>query len=359
MAQLTNRPYDSAMATKPLRVAVLVLKDSTALVPIGVAELIKKTLQFTPPAAGERGIDVVLAGETRRVATAGGYPVDCDVIFDDLGACDLVVVPALDPDILRHLALNEAAVDLIRSLWAAGADCASACTGAFVLAEAGLLDGRRATTHWAFQDLFRARYPAVDLVPQAILVDQGRVCTAGGATSFIQLTHYLVERWLGQDVAHAAARMFLIDVNKSPQGAYATFASQRQHQDARILAAQDLIEANVREPISVAEIARRLAMSDRTLLRRFKDATGNTPLEYLQRVRVETAKRTLEAGTESVKAIAARVGYTDIAAFRAVFARITGLNPAEYRQRYGPRSDPGYVADRLAGGGISVPVGPG
>ena len=251
-------------------------------------------------------------------------------------------MPALDPDVLVHLAQNSAVVPWTRRAYERGADVVSACTGAFVLAEAGLLDGRRATTHWALQPLFSERYPRVKLAPQAILVDQGRIVTAGGATSFMNLALFLVERLFGQEVARAASRMFLIDPNKSAQGAYAAFSTQRDHGDEPILRAQDLIERDIAHAPPVDEIARVVALTQRTFLRRFREATGDAPRDYIQRVRIEAAKRRLERGA-AVTLVATEIGYKDVVAFRKLFVRHTGLTPMDYRERYGPRSSPAWV----------------
>lgn len=320
----------------PLRVHVVVLADSTALVPVAVAELLRKSQELAQalPSPSRRSVAVTLVGARRSVATAGGLRVACGATFDEVPRSDLVIVPALDPDVVAHLASNAKAVAWVKKMFRAGADVASVCTGAFVLAEAGLLDGRSATTHWAFQDLLRQRYPRVSIEPQAIVVDQGRVCTAGGATSFINLVLFLVERHLGASAAFAASRMFLIDVNKAPQGAYAIFSPQRNHGDDEILRAQDIIERDHGRSCSVESLARKIAMSTRTLTRRFKGATGNTASEYIQRVRVEAAKRALERSRAPLHRVANDVGYTDVVAFRRAFVRWTGLTPVAYRQRY-------------------------
>jgi transcriptional regulator GlxA family with amidase domain len=245
--------------------------------------------------------------------------------------------------VLAHIALNHEVVPWLRRIAARGANVATVCTGAFLVAEAGLLDRRSATTHWAFQAMFAARYPRVYLEPQAIVVDQGRVCTAGGATSFLNLALFLVERLLGAGVARAASRMFLVDVNKSPQGAYAMLSTQKMHADEDILRAQALIERDPSSVRTVDDLARRAVMSRRTFVRRFTAATGNAPRTYVQRARIELAKRALESGREPIGAIAARCGYADLAAFRKIFVRFTGLAPADYRARYGPRSRPGHI----------------
>ena len=202
-----------------------------------------------------------------------------------------------------------------------------------MLAEAGLLDGKTATTHWAAQDLFRRRYPRVRILPEQIVVDHGRICTSGGATSFLTLTAYLVEKYRGPEAARAMAKIFLIDINKGPQTAYAIFSTQKNHEDRPILEAQEMIERHGSRVHSVAELAVRVNMSTRNFIRRFKTATGNTPIEYIQRVRVESAKHALESGSEPVDSVASRIGYEDVGSFRTVFKRVTGVSPTEYRKR--------------------------
>ena len=318
------------------------LRDSTALVPVGILDMLRKAAAL---ATDRQKIEVALVapGPGLTVTCAGGIVLRCAVRIADVRASDLVVVPALDPDVLEHLHANRDVVPWLRRICARGADVASVCTGAFVLAEAGVLDHHAATTHWAFQHLFAQRYPKVRVVPQAILVDQGRILTSGGATSFLNLALHLVERVLGADLARAASKMFLIDVNKAPQSAYAMFSTQKTHDDRDILRAQQMIEDRPARAPSVEALARAVAMSPRTFARRFRGATGNSPLEYTQRVRIEAAKRALESG-QRIAAVAGSVGYTDLASFRRVFTRLTGLAPADYRARYGPSYAPSTVA---------------
>jgi transcriptional regulator GlxA family with amidase domain len=339
-------------------VHVLVLRDCTPLVPIGVAEMLRKAAVVARdlPGAPARAIEVRLVSPTPQltVACAADLRLRCDESTRDVRRSHLVVVPALDPDVLEHLAQNRDVVPWLRRMYLAGADIASVCTGAFLLGEAGLLDGRSATTHWAFQELFGRRYPRTKVLPQSILVDEGRVLTAGGATSFLNLALHLVERVFGSDVARASSKMFLIDMNKAPQSAYAVFSSQKLHDDREVLLAQSLIERHPESAPSVDRLAREVGMSVRTLARRFRRSTGNSPGEYIQRVKIEAAKRALESG-ERVSAVASVVGYADPAAFRRIFARLTGLTPADYRARYGPASSPvtvlpGGVARRRAAG---------
>jgi transcriptional regulator GlxA family with amidase domain len=327
-------------------VHVLVLADCTPFVPVGIIELLRKSVELAaihPGRAPKLKLKLVSAGSQKTVRAAGGLALRCEATLRTAGPADVIVVPALDPDLRERLAKNRAVVPWLRRAFHAGADVVSACTGAFLLGEAGLLEGRAATTHWAFQDSLTQRYPRVRLQPQAVVVDQGRIVTAGGATSFISLALFLVERLLGAQVARAASRMFLIDPNKAPQSAYAMFSTQKSHGDEPILRAQEFIESEIARASNVDTLARRVAMSRRTFVRRFHTATGNSPREYIQRVRVEAAKRLLEGGNLSIGEIARRVGYGDVVGFRKIFVRCTGITPADYRARYGARSAPSWV----------------
>jgi transcriptional regulator GlxA family with amidase domain len=241
---------------------------------------------------------------------------------------------SLRDDIEASLAGVAPAVPWLRRMHERGADLASMCTGAFVLAETGLLDGRAATTHWIAHDLFRARYPLVTLRPERIIVDEGRLITSGGATSFLNLVMYLAEKFLGAATAQAASKMFLIDLNKGAQTAYAIFSTQKTHGDAAVLRAQAMIEEGAGGSLSVAGLASSVAVSPRQFIRRFKAATGNTPVEYIQRVRVEAAKKHLETSSLGWGEIVQRVGYEDLASFRRVFVKYVGISPTEYRKRY-------------------------
>jgi transcriptional regulator GlxA family with amidase domain len=327
-------------------VQVLLLEDCTPIPSIGVADLFRKSVELAAlmqlPAPSIT-LELVSAGSDRTVRTAGGIVITADRTTRTAGEADLVIVPALDPDVLAHLAQNRGAVGFVQRAFERGADVASICTGAFVLAEAGLLDGRQCATHWAFQQLLAERHPRAEVQPEAIVVDHGRIVTLGGATSFLTLTLFLVERVLGAEVARAASKMFLVDVNKPAQGAYAVFSPQKAHSDAGVLAAQRAIETRLSPAPSVEELAKVAGASVRTFTRRFHKATGNSPRDYIQRVRIEAAKRALERTTDHVGEVAQRVGYADVVAFRRLFLERTGLTPSEYCERYGQRVTPAWV----------------
>jgi transcriptional regulator GlxA family with amidase domain len=334
---MLRRHIARARAGSPVRIQILVFPDSTPIVPVGLLDLLRKAGGMAMASGGSARVDLALVAAAGRplVKCAGGLPIRCSHTVITAPPADYVVVSPSDPEVLEARSRDPATIRYLRRSHARGAVLASVCTGAFALAETGLLDGRDAATHWAFQDQFRARFPRVNLCAQEILVDAGGVLSTGGATSFLNLAVYLIERIHGEELARSASRMFLIDQRKSPQGSYAIFAGQKQHGDPAILRAQELIERTVADALRVEDVAAKVAMTRRTFIRRFKTATGTTPREYVHRARVEAAKRILEGTREPVASVATRVGYEDQPAFRRLFLRHTGLTPTDYRRRYG------------------------
>jgi transcriptional regulator GlxA family with amidase domain len=313
-------------------VCVLIFKGCSSLSSIGPMELLWTAgrLNGTEPFFNVR----LVSAATNPLTSPTGLPIHCHATIEEVTKADLVIVPAFDGDVLSQLGVNSGAVPWVKTMHAQGSDVASICTGAFVLAEAGLLDDKTATTHWSAQDMFRQRYPRVKIVSDQIVVDHGRVCTSGGATSFLTLTAYLVDKYCGAEAARLMAKIFLIDINKGPQTAYAIFSTQKNHRDREILEAQEMVERQGTRELSVVDLASRVNMSSRNFIRRFKAATGNTPIEYIQRVRIEAAKHALESGSDPVDSVATRIGYEDVGSFRSVFKRVTGVSPTEYRKRY-------------------------
>jgi transcriptional regulator GlxA family with amidase domain len=210
----------------------------------------------------------------------------------------------------------------------------SVCVGAFVLAEAGLLDGRPATTHWALAERFAARFPEVALDADQLVIDDGDLITAGGVMAWIDLGLRLVERYLGPAVMIATARYFLVDPGNREQRFYSSFVPPLAHRDDAILRAQHWLHARSREKLTVPMMARKAGLGERTFLRRFQRATGQSPTGYLQCLRVSRARDLLETTVAGIDEIAGRVGYGDPSAFRKLFHRTVGLTPGEYRRRF-------------------------
>lgn len=218
---------------------------------------------------------------------------------------------------------------------AEGSVLGSVCAGAFVLAETGLVDGRRATTHWAFAETLAARFPAVRVADSAMVLDDGDLMTAGGILAWTDLGLTLVERLMGPSVMLATARFLLVDPPRRSQLPFAAFQPRFDHGDAAVLKAQRRLHADAVEGPGVAALAATAGLGERTFQRRFAKATGMRPVEYLQQVRIARAREALELTRDPVDAIAWAVGYADPAAFRKLFQRITGETPTAYRRRFG------------------------
>lgn len=263
--------------------------------------------------------------------TRTGMRVTPHFSLADAPKADLVMISSLAS--LNH-ERYPGAVEWLKGQAENGATLASVCTGAFLLAETGLLDGKTATTHWAFAKLFRERFPAVKLRPERILTDEGRILSSAGFAAAIDLSLYLVEKYGGHLIAMEIAKSMVYDLNRASQTPYSVFKRSKQHEDEAVLRVQNWLENNYGEELNYNDTANRFGLSLRSLERRFKAATGLTPLQYLHRVRIEAAKRLLEDSTLSFEEITFQVGYGDGGFFRKLFLQQTGLRPAEYRRRF-------------------------
>lgn len=249
---------------------------------------------------------------------------------------DLVLVPAMQADVIDESLRRESTmIKWIRNQYDHGAAVASFCLGAFLLASTGLLDGKKATTHWIGVPYFKQLFPKVILDDDKVIIDEGRIYTSGAAFSFTSLIIYLIEKFCGRDMAFAAAKVFMIQVHDSSQHSFSIFNLQHNHDDADIGKIQDHIEKNYDKLLTINGLAGKFNLSTRTFIRKFTAITGNTPLEYIQRVRVEAGKRLLEKGKLTVEQVCFKVGYNDFGFFRNIFKRLTGLTPQEYKRKYG------------------------
>ncbi|MBC6606150.1 helix-turn-helix domain-containing protein [Hymenobacter sp. BT188] len=279
--------------------------------------------------------DIQLAGLADETPVCGGmYSVYTKAQIKDIAHTDLVVIPAIDGDIRQALDNNRAFIPWILAQYNRGAEVASLCMGAFILASTGLLKGRECTTHWAAANDFRRMFPEVKLVEDKLITDEHGIYSSGGAFSYLNLVLYLVEKYAGRDMAITCAKVFQIDIERVSQSAFIVFNGQKEHGDEPIRKAQIYIEDNYQEKITVDQLADMLALGRRNLERRFKKATANSVAEYIQRVKMEAAKTSLESSRENVNEVMYQVGYTDPKAFRSTFKRITGLSPNEYRSKY-------------------------
>ncbi|MBK7500409.1 MAG: helix-turn-helix domain-containing protein [Ignavibacteriales bacterium] len=280
-------------------------------------------------------VNVQLVGLSKEVSQRRGmFTINPDVLINDVKKTDLIIIPAIHGDPKIVFEQNKEFVPWILNQYKSGAEVASFCIGSFFLANTGLLNGKPATTHWGYANEFRKMFPEVNVLDEKIMTEKEGVYTSGGAYSYLNLILYLIEKHVGREIAVLIAKSFMIDIDKKSQSSFIIFKGQKSHDDNAIKKAQDYIEANYKDKITVDKIASIIALSRRNFERRFKKATANTVLEYIQRVKIEAAKLSLESARENINEVMQNVGYSDPKAFRVTFKKITGLSPIDYRKKY-------------------------
>lgn len=279
--------------------------------------------------------DIRLVGlSTETTQRNGLYTIKPDILMEDVQKTDLIIIPAVHGDQAESQEKNAAFLPWIIEQYKGGAEVASFCIGAFFLAATGLLDGKKCATHWSLANEFRQLFPAIELVDDKIMTEEDGIYTSGGAYSYLNLVIYLIEKYAGRDMAILISKTFMIDIDRNSQSPFIIFQGQKAHEDETIRKAQEFIEHNFEEKITTDRLADMLAVGRRSLERRFKKATSNTVNEYIQRVKIEAAKKDLETGRKNVHEVMYDVGYSDTKAFRTVFKKITGLSPVDYRNKY-------------------------
>lgn len=267
-------------------------------------------------------------------ANSGEYTIKTNRLLQDVERTDLLIIPPTFGDIDTGLRDNAEAIPYFRKLHLKGTRLASLCVGAFLLAETGLLNGKKCSTHWAYVSEFKEKYPEIEVEDGAVITENDNIYSSGGASSLWNLILYLVEKFSDRETAVMIAKYFALDISRDSQSQFAIFRGQRNHEDQDIQKAQDYIELKYEEKITVEDLANFVNIGRRTFERRFKEATNNTPVEYIQRVRIEAAKKFFEASRKNVSQVMYDVGYTDTKAFRDIFKKITGLTPIEYRNKF-------------------------
>ncbi len=317
------------------KVSILVPESSVMQAIADPLYLFTAVNQFQMAAGKSPMFDVELVGIKKEVKLNNGmFSVHPDRQLKEVNKTDLIFIPALLGDMRAAIAKNKAALPWIVEQYNKGAEVASLCVGAFLLASTGLLNGKKCSTHWGFQNEFRDMYPDVEVVEGSIVTEEKRLYSSGGANSYWNLLLYLVEKYTNRDTAILASKYFAIDIDRDSQATFAMFKGQKGHNDKEILKAQEFIEQHIHEKISTDELAKISLIGRRTFERRFKLATSNSVLEYIQRVKVEAAKRQFETSRKNIHEVMYDVGYTDTKAFRDLFKKLTGLTPIEYRNRY-------------------------
>ncbi len=278
---------------------------------------------------------VELVGLAKEVKLHGGlYSVHTDKVIGEVSKTDLIFIPAPSGAIATAIEDNKDLYPWIVQQYEQGAEVASLCIGAFLLAATGLMNGKRSSTHWMHAANFRKMFPEVELVHEKIITEEQGIYTSGGAHSYWNLLLYLVEKYVDRDTAIMASKYFVVQMDDNSQSPFIIFKGQKEHDDEQIKKAQEFIEANFHEKITVDQLGALVAISRRNFERRFKKATSNSVVEYIQRVKIEAAKKSLESTRSNVNEIVYNVGYSDPKAFRTAFKRFTGLSPLEYKSRY-------------------------
>jgi len=273
-----------------------------------------------------------IAYETKQ--TTGLFTINPDVLIKDIKKTDLVIIPAIHGDYEQAMKNNREFVPWIIQQYKAGAEVVSFCVGAFFLAGTGLLKGKQCATHWSMANEFRRLFPDVNLMDDKIMTEEDGIYTSGGAYSYLNLLLYLIEKHAGRDIAILISKTFMIDIDRDSQSPFIMFKGQKAHEDEPVKKAQEFIEQNYQDKITVDQLASMLALGRRSLERRFKKATCNTVVEYIQRVKIEAAKKDLETSRKNINEVMYDVGYNDTKAFRTIFKKTTGMTPVDYRNKY-------------------------
>ena len=267
------------------------------------------------------------------------FTIKHQIAINEVDKTNLIIIPA---SLIRSYETasknNKRLIDWVSKQYKQGAEIASMCAGSFMLASSGVLAGKTCSTHWALSENFRELFPDINLQTDQLITDENGVYTNGGAYSFLHLLMYLVEKFYDREIAIHCAKYFQIDLDRNLQAEFSIFNGHKKHNDEDILMAQKILEENYRDKISIEKLSSGLSIGRRNFDRRFIKATGFTPLDYLQRVKIEAAKKMFETTRKTVNEIMYEVGYNDAKAFRDVFSRVTGLSPIDYKSKYNKES---------------------
>jgi len=318
-----------------IHVSILALKHAVLSSISDAAAVFRKVNELLVESGKEPFFDVQLVGLTTEVSLERGLvKLTPDAVTADVFHTDLIIVPSFSGYVNNSLFVSKECAPWIAQHYKNGSEVASLCTGAFMVAFSGILNGKECTTHWAYSNEFRYFFPGVKLVDEKIVTDQDGLYSSGGSNSYWNLLIHLVEKFTNRETAIRAAKFFVIDLDKTNQSAFIIFQGLKDHEDEPVLRAQQYIEQHYWEKFTVDQLASQFNMTRRTFERRFKKATRNTVAEYIQRMKVEATKKQLEIGRKSINELMVDVGYSDIQAFREVFKRITGMTPIDYRKKY-------------------------
>lgn len=315
-------------------IAILAYEDAVLSSISGALDMLNVANGYLISLGKEPFFNVQLVSDGKSdVQLSGPAQLHCTQSLAEADA-DIILVPAFNGNADAVLEKNSRNIAWLKEQHEKGKEIASLCFGAYFLAEAGLLSGQSCTSHWLAIPDMRIRYADIDLLPDVLMTDKDGIYTSGGALLSWNLVLYLIEKFVSREVAIGVSKMFNIDLDKGRQSHFTVFNGQRSHDDEGILTAQTFIESNYSGTISVDQIAAQAHMSKRNFIRRFKAATGNTPIEYIQRVKIEAAKKALEKSGGDVNSVMYDAGYNDVKTFRKVFRQVTGMTPQDYRRKF-------------------------
>jgi transcriptional regulator GlxA family with amidase domain len=329
----------SAVGSNSRHVSLVAIPDVAVSTLFGIFDVMNAPALMRPSPAGAAPFHIEIVGDSvGPLGVASGVPVNVQRAIDTIESSDIVIVPSvvLGADGWRR-GRYPRLVDWLQQMYDRGAVLCSACSGVFLLAETGLFDGRGATVHYDYARTFAANYPAVPIYQERVLLISGareELVSSGASSTWHDTVMYLIARYAGSTVAQEVARMFALQWHHDGLTPYMVFEGKTDHGDAQIQRAQEWLSTHFSVANPVEEMIRRSPLAERTFKRRFASATGLTPIAYVQRLRIEDAKRRLERTEAPIDEISWRVGYEDPAFFRRLFKRTTGLAPGAYRKRF-------------------------
>jgi transcriptional regulator GlxA family with amidase domain len=325
----TDNPFTFILQSKVMKqIAILVPETAVVEAVADPRYMFTAVNEFLKSKGHAPLFNVQLVGLTKEVKLMDGvFTIHTDATLKNAAKPELIIIPAISGNIEHAIHLNRDFLPWVMKHYKNGSEVASLCLGAFLLASTGLLQGKTCSTHWLFANEFRLMFPDVDLVDSKMVTEQNGIYTSGGANSYWNLLLHLVEKYTSRELAILASKFFVLDIDRKSQSPFSIFKGQKIHEDDDIKQAQDFIETNITEKITVDALADRFSIGRRTFERRFKKATQNSVAEYIQRVKIE-------AGRKTVNEVMYEVGYNDTKAFRELFKKITGLSPLDYRNKY-------------------------
>lgn len=320
------------------------MKHLTILVPdgennlssiVGAYKLFSRANAYWKETKKKELFTIQLAGISKKVEFYDGlFSVKPHVNISAITKTNLIIIPSLNHNYQTAISGNKLLINWIEKQYKNGAEVASICTGAFMLAASGLLDGKSCSTHWSAAENFKAMFPDVKLKIDKLITDEHGIYTNGGAYSFLNLLIYLIEKYYDRRTAIYCSKVFQIEMDRNSQSSFSIFTGQKLHEDDAVKKAQAYIESKPDEKISVEYLSSKYSVGRRNFDRRFIKATGNTPVEYMQRVKIESAKKSFESSRKTISEVMYEVGYSDVKAFREVFRKVTGMSPIDYRSKY-------------------------